>query len=52
MLFWVTVEVADAGFGQGGPRIFVEILSGKQIEQYNIGQGPGPTLKPWKLLHF
>ena len=51
------LTVADPGSGQGGLKIFPEILPTKQsgvrqTKQANISLGPGPALGSWKLLHF
>ena len=44
-------------WSRGGPinffRDFADIAKlGEPSKVYNIGQGPGPALGPWKLLHF
>ena len=45
------LTVADPGSGRGGGKHFSRD-SADEVKQANIGQGPGPALGPWKLLHF
>ena len=47
---------ADPGFGRGARHFFWDLLTvrstGVRAKLAYIGRGPGPTLGPWKLLHF
>ena len=50
-------SVADPARAQGGPSFFLLKLptarsASKRAKRAYIGRGPGPTLGPWKPLHF